>query len=549
MWQTAGNYWGTQAENTPLLHTWTLSVEEQFYFIYPFLFIFLVRMAGKRMLAGVSLIALGSFLLYLYGLRYHPHATFYLLPTRAWELACGCLLSIQAWQCRPAKAGPVKANTGSGFLPIRSGMALAGLGCIVFACLYCSNESGLTGQLILPVLGTSAVILFGADKAGAVHSVLAFPLLTAIGRMSYSIYLWHWPVLVFARYYRPTDNYNLSYPVLAVIIGCLSLLSYLLVERPLRQSAGIVPIALVLLITSLTLSILLWQSSHQYDTAAYNPVVWEGCQYDTMPDPTSRKDDLALRLRGIVSPGRLPSDRDAYRRGGIIRRYGKATPAVVVLGDSHALMWSGLIDEVCREAGLTVSFYAADATPPFIHFPVREQATAYFSAREKFDFDSTRLACIRKWRPGAVIVVQKWSIFKDMDGARALIDYISDQGSAVILIEQPPELLFGDKNMLFYLAHYGIKPDGGHGRYLPLSDNPDYERGRAAIRKLADEYPGCSYLPVKDIYVNAFGQAWVLDGADVLYIDDDHLSQSGTRKAKARLRRQLLDAPGIKKVD
>ena len=100
MWRIPGDYWGPAAENSLFLHTWSLSVEEQFYFVYPFIMAFLLRITRQWIFRAMSALAICSFLLYLYASQHYPSATFYLLPMRAWELATGCLVAIFGMESR-----------------------------------------------------------------------------------------------------------------------------------------------------------------------------------------------------------------------------------------------------------------------------------------------------------------------------------------------------------------------------------------------------------------------------------------------------------------
>ena len=112
--------------------------------------------------------------------------------------------------------------------------------------------------------------------------------------------------------------------------------------------------------------------------------------------------------------------------------------------------------------------------------------------------------------------------------------YIGSIGSKVLLIEQPPELYFGDKNTPQYLAYLGIKPKDGINQYVRYSNSSTYRAGVNLVRQIEKENDFCTTVAISDIYV-ADDKAWVLDSKDVLYMDDDHLSYFGTLKAKNRI--------------
>lgn len=250
-------------------------------------------------------------------------------------------------------------------------------------------------------------------------------------------------------------------------------------------------------------------------------------------------------MAGILIKEPSGNKESAYATGGIIQRYGGETPDVVVLGDSHALMWAGVIDEICREMGKTVSFYAADGTPAFFEIPVRRgPANMFFTVEEKQAYDTARIQYLKQWRPKIVIIATRWSGVKGLPATRDLMDYIGQLGSRILLVEQPPELAIGDKNAPEYLSHMGIRPTIDlKRRYVRRLERREYEAGRELIRTMAGTYLRCSYVETADVFLRG-ADAWVLDGDHVLYIDDDHLSDAGAAKVKDRIAQKISAAAG-----
>ena len=279
-------------------------------------------------------------------------------------------------------------------------------------------------------------------------------------------------------------------------------------------------------------SVFLSVSHFSYDCSAYSKTVWNGQLYnvnpvETWPESTKRK------MEGVEVPERDKFQANAYMTGGIIRKYGGSQPEVVVFGDSHALMWSGVIDSICKELNVTVSFYGADGTSPFVKLPLKaSEGELFFTAEEKYVFDSKRLDSIREWRPKIVILVAKWSNIRDIKVTEDLVRAIGATGSRILLIEQPPELFFGDRNALQYLAFLSVSPKDNQRQYVRTTNMSAYEAGRDLIQKISAKYPYCTIVPVVDVFYKANVGAWVLDGDQVLYVDDDHLSQNGSVKVK-----------------
>ena len=241
IYANTGGYFDAPAELNPLLHTWSLSVEEQFYFVFPALMILAATLAARRRLSArgialvaVSLIAIASFAASVtlgFGL-WQPDWlaspvswAFYSSITRAWEFAVGAIIALvlfngkRSISCRTAALSSV-----IGFIAIIAGA------------LFITSDMVFPGLIaLLPVFGTAAVIIGGSgDNSPAVSSALALPGMVWIGALSYSWYLWHWPAIVFTRQLVPDNE------VALLIAGFGSLLpawlAYRFVENPIRTS-------------------------------------------------------------------------------------------------------------------------------------------------------------------------------------------------------------------------------------------------------------------------------------------------------------------------
>ena len=220
LWQTSG-YWDLESEFKPLLHTWSLGVEEQFYLIYPLLLALGIRFR-KYIVCFLAIIAVVSFGAMAYASQNDPVGSFYLLHFRAWQLILGGLAAILIADNRVVQ---------------RPVLALLGLALIFLAVIYSHISSSST--VVTAVIATfgSAAILLHANGGGMASKILGKRPLVAIGLLSYSIYLWHQPVFAFARITR----FNAISPVyllmtLPIILG-LSILTWRFVERPFRDKS------------------------------------------------------------------------------------------------------------------------------------------------------------------------------------------------------------------------------------------------------------------------------------------------------------------------
>ncbi|HTY34208.1 MAG TPA: acyltransferase, partial [Mycobacterium sp.] len=232
------NYFASHVPPSPFQHYWSLGVEEQFYLVWPALIIgtaWLIRLARRRTraqatssqrpyLVVLALVAVVSFALSFAATYVVAAAAFYSLPTRAWQLAVGGLVALTAGQWRRL---PTRAAALTGW---------AGLGVVLLACTQLSATTLYPGvAALLPTLGTALVIGAGcAIPAQGCGRVLGLSPMRAIGRISYSWYLWHWPVLVLAPALLGHPLGLAARLAAALISGGLAVLTLRVLENPLR---------------------------------------------------------------------------------------------------------------------------------------------------------------------------------------------------------------------------------------------------------------------------------------------------------------------------
>ena len=227
LWREAG-YFDQSSEFKPLLHLWSLGIEEQFYLLWPLLALALAR-ARRHALLACALAGLASFALNIAFVDAKPKGTFFLPPTRFWELLMGVTLA--CWE-RSTTGGPLLSRL-AGSAPWRDAFALSGAVLLVAPVWLLDGTARFPGWwALLPTLGTVLVIVVG-PSAWLNRVVLVNPVLAFYGRISYALYLWHWPLLTFPKLLDiPLDIYTHTLVVCASVI--LATLTYYKVERPIR---------------------------------------------------------------------------------------------------------------------------------------------------------------------------------------------------------------------------------------------------------------------------------------------------------------------------
>ena len=410
-WLTA-NYFAEAAEFLPLLHMWSLAVEEQYYLVAPLLGVVahrvLARFTSPRRshLAVLAFATVVSFLFAVWSTERIPTSAFFLLPSRFWELGVGAVLALVP---------------SAGFRRTRSasGAAAVGIAVIIGAALIYDSETLFPGTAaVAPVVGASLILIGGRTPATFTSSVLAHPALRWLGLRSYALYLWHWPLLVLARHavLRPLHPHEVLGVLVVVVL--VAHLSFKVIEERFRYSKSLPPF--VFAFGSALGGWLFFFSVHAADG-------FPGRFARTEPAPAPRpteKNPCSLSSR-VVNPAWDKNDC-------VLKENGHAR--VLLWGDSMAGHYRHGFQSVESVPG-TIWQYTTTVCPPIEGWrSVARPACEEFNERalkmvEKGDFDVVVMAA--RWeyvvkRPGGLA------------GLRATLARLKTSGVEVVLIGQTP---------------------------------------------------------------------------------------------------------------
>jgi len=221
-WQSSG-YFAQDAETITLLHTWSLAVEEQFYVFFPLVMIALWRFGVKALLAGLLIIAVLSLVYTEYAWRHRADANFYLIFSRSWELLLGVFVGFYLYFTKRSLS-----------LAVSQGLSLIGLVAILLSLVLLDKTYPFPSlYALIPTLGAAFIIAF-CQQGTFAYSLLSTRLLVGIGLVSYSTYLWHFPLFVYAK--MILDEPSLT---IMTLLGCLSIvlgfISWRFIEKPFRN--------------------------------------------------------------------------------------------------------------------------------------------------------------------------------------------------------------------------------------------------------------------------------------------------------------------------
>lgn len=230
-WKESG-YFDTSVELKPLLHTWSLAIEEQFYLLFPFVLLAIHKLSRPKVLATLATLCIASLWMAESWVSAEPSGAFYLLPTRAWELLTGAISAV--WLIKPQR-GPTDLR----YPVVGECLSLFGVVSIAYSIGVLDQNSRFPGLLALaPTLGTTLIILFATSRT-LVGKVLAAKPLVSVGLISYSAYLWHQPLFAFTRHQSLTEPGKVTYFLLTCMTLVLAYLTWKYVETPFRNRARV----------------------------------------------------------------------------------------------------------------------------------------------------------------------------------------------------------------------------------------------------------------------------------------------------------------------
>jgi len=473
-----GNYF--QEENMrPLLHLWSLAVEEQFYFVWPLLLIGLIKLKSKYLLSVVGLIIIFSFVLAEVASAEVRYATFsyYMLPTRMGELLLGAMLAL-------ANTEHVKPN-------LKNLLSFIGLALVIFSIVIIDGTYVFPGWYsLLPCLGTTLII--AAGKQTIVNQLIANKVFVFFGLISYSLYLWHWPIIVFYKYHFSISHLSLASAfMLFTLMVLMSYLSTNWFENRFRK-------------TTLPRQ----QVYTRYFVAPLFALYSVGF-FVSLNNGLPQRFGLDHKMTTVETIGchDKMSDETCY-----IHKGGESE--ILLIGDSHAGHFSNFFQVLGKEINVTV----IDASASGCKF----YAEAYSSLScEAIKEKVSRLVA----NVDTLIVAKRVeNMYRNEEELTEFVDYVKSNAKVaknVFVLSQVPRNL-NDR----FIDQY-IKSLSGNGTLTPGSDDH--------VLKANDRLEAAFEL-ANNIEVIRFEKEFCEqddcvqfdDSGQPLYFDDDHLSAHGS---------------------
>ena len=530
-----GDYWAVGAQSQPLLHTWSLAVEEQFYLLFPLLVWGYFKLLPGRpitvMLAVVCLVSMSAFL-FLNTIK--PDFAFYSALTRGWELLIGSIIA--TLRCRENfKADNVKPSGTIGALSL-----------LVIAAAYFLPFVVNTPRSLGPVLAVAgtAWFLFGMRGSVSAYPWLCRPSLVFIGVISYSLYLWHWPVIVFfGLIFRQAAISPAILASQAALIFVLSWASFRWIEVPARRwpaTPFVMFIAAILIYAGVNIAVSVQQNR-------WTRLYGEGGLRSSSTLPSGVADVNVGGFRGMTMRG------GPFVDGSVsATTYGKKYAAIKIVegrgyryeetvsgaredsqaeilcwGDSHAMVLAPVIDATAKMNGFRTAFHIRDGAAPL----VVGHATSS-------DREAKGLALLRR-KPAACIFVMRYDSRRYEDYEESFNEILKHTKLAVV--QQPPVLAIPDVCTVNYFAF--LRDERGVRLEKHVVRDGGGQARLAFERKLLAKFgnnPRFTLIRTDDLFLFEDGSVRWWDRINKLnYIDDDHLSEYGCELIAPKLAKYI----------
>ncbi|MEA3381951.1 MAG: acyltransferase family protein [Pseudomonadota bacterium] len=512
------DYFSPDSSEIPMLHLWSLGVEEQFYVFFPLLLLLFKDRSRRQLIITLSICSISSLLLAEIGSRVTSQFSFYLLPTRAWELMAGALLAL----CMPE----IKLLHGRTNRVLIELFSLCGLFLIVFSLFIMDEEVRTPSVFLLPVILGSVLVIGFSNQGNFTGKLLASKPFRVVGLMSYSAYLWHQPVIALVKIqtFIVTDRL-IEIGITLSLTSLAAWLSWKFVERPFRSPSPKVHTltysSMAITVTFITIGFsLFFVMSNPKILPTYNRALSVvGAEIANQVFENDLKKACVIR----------DSDIRACKLG--VKATESSKPAIILWGDSYAgALYRGLDSEM-KQAGLTGIVYFRPGCPPITGLSRPSSATC------KENIHNEIFEKILK-TPGPATVILHGNILGAINNRDVFIEgnpsnvaLVSEQllktkkllnsgGKKLAIVEQGPKFPKNVTHFYFKTRMAGLNNELS----LPTKMFLDENRPLEAIAPIPDMYISTVEFFCDEIICKTFDS-----NAGLLFTDKDHVSLSQSK--------------------
>lgn len=514
------DYFAGDSQLKPLLHTWSLAVEEQFYLFFPLFLALLWRRWRKHYRLVIFMVAVASLAISVWAATRHPSAAFFLAPSRFFELMIGSLTA-------RAVLSPRVSQTQ------RNVLSLAGMACLLVSLVAFNDQTPFPGfAALLPCCGTALVILTGSSGSSIGNKIIgASAIMIFFGDISYSLYLWHWPLLVFGRYFFAAPLTVLQAGALVLVSIAAAKFSWEFVERPVLAWRGrpssVLPLGASLMLVGGAVAVAV---------AASNGL-------------PSRFAPETLRLLASANDYNHrrpqchnPDDREIPYEKNCIYGDPKAAPEAAVWGDSHGAELVEALGERLGKVGQSVMQITASSCPPALDYQSPHRPLCTTHNRNTFEhlIHDPKIASVVLTADFIGDTVTDWAGLSS--GFSRVVQGLRDAGKTVVIVYQIPVQPFDPP--------IGLGLSRAHGRAVEDYgvDSAEFaketSRTTQFLEQLSRRTGAIAFRPAHILCDDKVCHAYS-ESLGSLYYNADHISLVGARLLAARFPLQELVRPQI----
>lgn len=515
------DYFAASTETNLFLHTWSLGVEEQFYLIWPALLVWLIGRDGERGMArlkiGMLVVAVASLLACVVLTYKAPQLAFYMMPLRAWQFAAGALIWLYF---KTPGAGVIEAWKGNHNAMLRA-VGWLGLALIAFAGISFGASMAYPGAYaLLPTVGTVCVVAAGCSVTplSGVSRALSWRPLQWIGHVSYSWYLWHWPVLLLGLALTGSDapTYRAAWVLLSLLLASVS---YICIESPARRQrqwlvhpriAILCTLALMLVANNLCLR-------------------WHAHASEQMQSPVLQRYAKAHADAPVIY--RMGCDDFFHSDRVNICRFGQADAAhtALLMGDSHAAQWFPAVAEAFDRPGWRLLVLVKGSCPmvnqSFFFALIGKEYTVCSSWREQ------ALAQMAAIKPEVVLLstdsTYGFTKLQWIDGTAKVLSVLSPAAGHIYVLRDTPHMPFDGPHCLAERAEHADLPDWLRLQHSCSVSSSDSHADQVSqwLGQAADHFANVSMLNMNALVCPDMTCSAEQEGI-VVFRDSQHLTAS-----------------------
>ena len=533
-WSESG-YFDTAAELKPLLHTWSLAVEEQYYILFPIFLILTWPLGIKWILILLLIVFFTSLGVAQWGAYNSPSAAFFLLPTRGWELLIGVFAAIY-----------LKNNAHLKSYSLNQVLSLLGFGMIVYSIIAFDKTTPFPSlYALIPTVGTGLLILCSVPKT-LIHKLLSMKFISGIGLISYSAYLWHQPLLAFARHRFLGEISDLILISLCLISMVLGWFSWKFIEAPFRNKKTftrktVFLFSIICIVIFTSLGLLLHFKNGYGERVKFTEELVNSFERPSLENCFDTPFNHSAEQWGC-NLGRVDGEIN-----------------FILFGDSHSLSLKKLIDEKAKQKGIKVFYTGSSGCLPFVSIhPQRNDQyrnncnllnERVFELAKNTDLDGIILSA--RWSyytygdynfSGAQLISDmpegpfnlQHSIDTFSNALGVTIDNFNSIGVPIHLITQPPHQKYSPQSVYFSIFK-------GIGSIESFSvKRTDFDKlNEIPINAFYKYESNVNIYNITDLFCDEF-LCLIGEKEKSFYYDNNHLSSDGAKKLEKIIEEILL---------